>query len=79
VAGRKRTPNGKRTREILAALPEGYSIVKDGRRDHLRVLRPDGEPLRDGRGLPVLVAGTSSCNSTGREVARIRRAIRAQA
>lgn len=71
----KGTPDGKRTREILAQLPPGYMIAKDGRRDHLRVLRPNGEPLRDSRGLPILVTGTGY-GSTAREVSRIRKAIR---
>jgi hypothetical protein len=69
-----RTPDGKRTRELLRRLPPGVSIEKQGRRDHLVVLL-DGTALRDGRGLPILVAGTSKV-PIERELARIERALR---
>lgn len=70
---KRRTPNGKRTRDLLALLPPGLRIEKRGR--HLSVLLADGSQLRDGRGMPVLVAGTSTL-PVEREAARVRRALR---
>lgn len=74
MAGRKRTPDGKRTRELLRQLPPGFSIEKRSG-GHPSVLRPDGEPLRDERGLPVKVTGTYGRQGIERDLARIRRAI----
>ncbi len=71
------TPNGKRTRELLRQLPPGLRIEQQGRRPHLAVLLEDGSPLRDERGMPILVAGTSSA-PIGSTLARIRRALREQ-
>lgn len=72
-----RTPNGKRTRELLRRLPPGLRIEKVGRKAHLAVLFADGQPLRDERGLPIQVAGTSTV-PVERELARVRRALRVQ-
>ena len=74
MAGRKRHPQGKRIRELLAQLPPGYRIEKLGRTSHPAVIRPDGEPLRDERGLPLRVSGTTGHDSG--DLARIRRALR---
>lgn len=71
----KRTPSGKRTRELLRLLPPGLQVVKEGRKSHLAVLRADGSPLRDGKGMPVYVAGTSNI-PVQQEAARVLRALR---
>lgn len=77
MAGKKRTPDGKRTRELLRQLPSGYALEKRGG-GHLTVLCPDGSELRDEKGLPVRVAGTSDSDSIRYDVARIRRALKRQ-
>lgn len=69
-----RTPNGKRTRELLRQLPSGLRIEKVGRKSHPAVLLADGTPLRDERGMPLYVAGTSNCPLAD-DLARIRRAL----
>lgn len=72
----KGTPDGKRTRELLRQLPPGFQLVNRAR-GHLVVVKPDGEELRDERGLPLRVAGTSRAG-IGNDLARIRRALRGQ-
>jgi hypothetical protein len=73
-----RTPDGKRTRELLRQLPPGLRIEKVGRKPHPAVLLADGSPLRDERGMPVYVGGTTSCPLAD-DLARIRRALARQA
>lgn len=56
-------------------LPAGFSL-EPARSGHLRVLRPDGQPLRTDRGVPLMVSGSPSRATTTRnDIARIRRAI----
>lgn len=66
------------TRDILKGLPDGYTLSRRGQRSgHLFVLRPDGEKLRDGNGVPVKVVGTpSDRRSIKKSLARAERAIR---
>jgi hypothetical protein len=75
----RRTPDGKRTRELLRRLPPGFSLVNRGR-GHLVVVRPDGEELRTGDGVPLRIASTTNDGGGGikHDLARIRRAIRGQ-
>ena len=68
------TPRSKRTRELLRQLPPGVRIEKSGRKGHLLVFGPDGEQLRDERGMPILIAGTTNCPPRY-ELDRIRRAL----
>lgn len=68
------TPDGKRTRELLRLLPPGYQLVKEGRRPHLAVLRPDGSRLRDEKGVPISVAATTRVGVKA-TLARVLRAI----
>lgn len=75
MAGRKRHADGKRIRELLRQLPPGFRIEKLGRTGHPAVLRPDGEPLRDERGVPLCITSTATGPVVG-DLARIRRALR---
>jgi hypothetical protein len=70
-----RTPDGKRTRELLRRLPPGFSLENKAH-GHLVVLQPDGEPLRMADGLPVRVTSTAGGKGIERDLARIRKALR---
>lgn len=60
-------------------LPEGYTLQQQGGSSHLRVLCPDGTPLRMPNGIPVTVSLTPSDYRTRKnELARIRRALEKQ-
>lgn len=60
-------------------LPEGYTLEQSPGTAHLRVMCPDGTPLRMPSGIPVVVSLTPSDWRTRKtEASRIKRALRKQ-
>lgn len=59
----------------LLRLPKGYTLTP-ANNGHLKVLRPDGEPLRFQNGMQVRLSLTPSCPRVRlNEASKIRRAI----
>jgi hypothetical protein len=62
-------------RKVLAALPPGFAIETVGRK-HPVICRPDGTPLRDTLGRPIVLGCTpSDWHALKNALAQIRRAL----